>query len=208
MKVLHACPWADTATGRTQPVRTAQDRVWDPSSPWRSPKEQALELLDHVLRGRARLTTTHLWLIVSDTTHKTTWPKVTRCRHSREQRRRFCISQRKKVFTLSSTTQQINFYVTKNSKRCFLTSSLLRRVTTNCMKMTGHSFIRPAPAEIEFKNMRFLITEQPQDATIHNYISILKVWPLSNPYNWIFSLGTCQRSVNPLKKGEGWVSVT
>merc|ERR1711976_1065091 len=40
-------------------------------------------------------------------------------------------------------------------------------------KMTG-KIIRPAPAEIEFKNMRFLITEQPQDATIDNYIKILK----------------------------------
>jgi len=39
--------------------------------------------------------------------------------------------------------------------------------------MTG-KLIRPAPAEIEFKSMRFLITEQPQDATIHNYIKILK----------------------------------
>jgi len=39
--------------------------------------------------------------------------------------------------------------------------------------MTG-KIIRPAPAEIEFKSMRFLITEQPNDATIHNYISILK----------------------------------
>ncbi len=34
--------------------------------------------------------------------------------------------------------------------------------------------IRPAPAEIEYKNMRFLITEQPQDATIANYIKILQ----------------------------------
>ena len=41
--------------------------------------------------------------------------------------------------------------------------------------MTGATRnIRPAPAEIEFKNMRFLITEQPQDATIANYIKILK----------------------------------
>lgn len=39
--------------------------------------------------------------------------------------------------------------------------------------MTG-KLIRPAPAEIEFKSMRFLITEQPQDPTIHNYIKILK----------------------------------
>lgn len=33
--------------------------------------------------------------------------------------------------------------------------------------------IRPAPAEIEFKDMRFLITEQPQDLTMDNYIKIL-----------------------------------
>lgn len=39
--------------------------------------------------------------------------------------------------------------------------------------MTNKS-IRPAPAEIQYKNMRFLITEQPQDATIQNYIKILK----------------------------------
>ena len=44
---------------------------------------------------------------------------------------------------------------------------------TDLRIMTG-KLIRPAPAEIEFKNMRFLITEQPQDATIHNYIKILK----------------------------------
>ena len=43
--------------------------------------------------------------------------------------------------------------------------------------MTGNSAtknIRPAPAEIEYKNMKFLILEQPQDATIANYIKILK----------------------------------
>lgn len=40
--------------------------------------------------------------------------------------------------------------------------------------MTGGKLIRPAPAEIEFKNMRFLITEQPHDSTIQNYITILK----------------------------------
>jgi len=41
--------------------------------------------------------------------------------------------------------------------------------------MTGAcKIIRPAPAEIEYKNMRFLITEQPQDSTIVNYIKILK----------------------------------
>lgn len=40
--------------------------------------------------------------------------------------------------------------------------------------MTGGKLIRPGPAEIEFKNMKFLITEQPHDSTIRNYITILK----------------------------------
>ena len=33
--------------------------------------------------------------------------------------------------------------------------------------------IRPAPAEIEFRNKRFLITDQPQDVTMENYIKVL-----------------------------------
>lgn len=39
--------------------------------------------------------------------------------------------------------------------------------------MTG-KIIRPAPAEIEFRSMRFLITEQPQDVTMDSYIKILQ----------------------------------
>ncbi|XP_058124831.1 PRL-1 phosphatase isoform X2 [Anopheles ziemanni] len=34
--------------------------------------------------------------------------------------------------------------------------------------------IRPAPARIEFKGMKFLITDRPSDATIPGYISELK----------------------------------
>ncbi|EEB20445.1 protein tyrosine phosphatase type IVA protein, putative [Pediculus humanus corporis] len=34
--------------------------------------------------------------------------------------------------------------------------------------------LRPAPAEIEFKNMKFLITDRPTDLTIQNYIQELK----------------------------------
>lgn len=34
--------------------------------------------------------------------------------------------------------------------------------------------LRPAPALIEFKGMRFLITDRPSDITIHNYILELK----------------------------------
>ncbi|XP_031830536.1 PRL-1 phosphatase [Nomia melanderi] len=34
--------------------------------------------------------------------------------------------------------------------------------------------IRPAPAEIEYKNMKFLITDRPNDQTIHTFIQELK----------------------------------
>lgn len=34
--------------------------------------------------------------------------------------------------------------------------------------------IRPAPAKIEFKGMKFLITDRPSDLTINSYISELK----------------------------------
>ena len=31
---------------------------------------------------------------------------------------------------------------------------------------------KPAPAEIEFKGMRFLITDRPTDATVERYIKV------------------------------------
>ncbi|KAL6260056.1 protein tyrosine phosphatase type IVA 1 [Pogonomyrmex barbatus] len=34
--------------------------------------------------------------------------------------------------------------------------------------------IRPAPSEIEYKNMKFLITDRPNDQTIHTFIQELK----------------------------------
>jgi len=34
--------------------------------------------------------------------------------------------------------------------------------------------IRPIPAEIEYNNMRFLITEQPNDGTMDTYINLLQ----------------------------------
>jgi len=39
--------------------------------------------------------------------------------------------------------------------------------------MSSKKIIRPAPAEIEFRNKRFLITDQPQDGTMENYIKLL-----------------------------------
>jgi protein tyrosine phosphatase type 4A len=35
-----------------------------------------------------------------------------------------------------------------------------------------HKDIRPPPCEIEFKNMKFLITDRPTDQNIHNYITV------------------------------------
>lgn len=32
--------------------------------------------------------------------------------------------------------------------------------------------IRPPPCEIEYKGMRFLITDRPNDQIIHNYIAV------------------------------------
>jgi len=32
--------------------------------------------------------------------------------------------------------------------------------------------IRPAPCEIEYKNMKFLITDRPTDQNIHTYIQV------------------------------------
>lgn len=39
--------------------------------------------------------------------------------------------------------------------------------------MNGRN-IRPAPAEIEFRHRRFLITEEPKDGTMDNYIRLLQ----------------------------------
>lgn len=36
--------------------------------------------------------------------------------------------------------------------------------------------IRPAPAKIEFKGMKFLITDRPSDVTIHSYIAVSMVF--------------------------------
>ncbi len=47
---------------------------------------------------------------------------------------------------------------------------------TNPTKMSNSIIrpkdIRPAPAEIEFKDMKFLITDRPSDQTIQFYIAV------------------------------------
>lgn len=39
--------------------------------------------------------------------------------------------------------------------------------------------IRPAPARIEFKGMKFLITDRPSDSNIQNYILVISC---TNPF--------------------------
>ena len=48
---------------------------------------------------------------------------------------------------------------------------------TSPTKMSNHSVIRPkdirpAPAEIEYKNLKFLITDRPSDQTIQYYVTV------------------------------------
>lgn len=40
--------------------------------------------------------------------------------------------------------------------------------------------IRPAPAKIEFKGMKFLITDRPSDLTINSYISVSRNFQFSD----------------------------
>lgn len=50
--------------------------------------------------------------------------------------------------------------------------------------------IRPAPARIEFKGMKFLITDRPSDATIQSYLMVSSQLTLTQP---VFS-NFCLRS--------------
>lgn len=46
--------------------------------------------------------------------------------------------------------------------------------------------IRPAPAEIEYKNMKFLITDRPNDQTIQTFIQVSIPAKLTrNPYFYL-----------------------
>lgn len=51
---------------------------------------------------------------------------------------------------------------------------------------------RPEPAEIEYKNMRFLITDRPTDATLDKYIEvyprIVFECPFSGNLYWLFRM--------------------
>lgn len=69
----------------------------------------------------------------------------------------------------------------------------LSGMSANSANMRSKS-IRPAPSEIEFKNMRFLITDRPTDATMQSYIEVscllsfvlLKVYVFWETYGRLF----------------------
>lgn len=62
--------------------------------------------------------------------------------------------------------------------------------------------LRPAPCEIEYKNMKFLITDRPTDQTIQNYIVELKKHKVKQVVR------VCEPSYSPeTLKNEG-ISVT
>ena len=50
-------------------------------------------------------------------------------------------------------------------------------MSANSANMRSKS-IRPAPSEIEYKNMRFLITDRPTDATMQSYIEVRMITQL------------------------------
>lgn len=50
--------------------------------------------------------------------------------------------------------------------------------------------IRPAPAEIAFKNMKFLITDRPNDQTIHTFIQVSEPELSRYVAGTLFILGT------------------
>lgn len=76
------------------------------------------------------------------------------------------------ALVLGSSVQLAGITTTLNLvKKAVLSRTQLIKYTS---KMTGHiRNIRPAPAEIEYRNMRFLITDQPQDGTMESYIKLL-----------------------------------
>lgn len=47
---------------------------------------------------------------------------------------------------------------------------------------------RPEPAEIEFKNMRFLIMDRPTDATMEKFIEVCTYYYIINCVNYFWSL--------------------
>ncbi|XP_065206366.1 PRL-1 phosphatase [Planococcus citri] len=72
---------------------------------------------------------------------------------------------------------------------------------TSPTKMSNHSVIRPkdirpAPAEIEYKNLKFLITDRPSDQTVQYYVTELK----KHNVNYVVRVCEPTYSVEELKK--------
>jgi hypothetical protein len=63
-------------------------------------------------------------------------------------------------------------------------------VSTTNMRLKD---IRPAPCEIEYKTMKFLITDRPTDQNIHTYI---EVWTLKGNSSYVFIQGGAEKREN------------
>ena len=63
----------------------------------------------------------------------------------------------------------LNFTYEKTSQRKGFFLHTCKRVMSSNMRQKD---IRPAPARIEFKGMKFLITDRPSDQTIPNYVLV------------------------------------
>ena len=50
--------------------------------------------------------------------------------------------------------------------------------------------IRPAPARIDFKGMKFLITDRPSDANMQTYLMVIFACPFSIPLSYDFDAGS------------------
>lgn len=65
----------------------------------------------------------------------------------------------------------MSYKIVKNIKIVGVLHHLLSKKEMSNMRVKD---IRPEPAEIEYKNMKFLITDRPNDQTIHTFIQELK----------------------------------
>lgn len=62
--------------------------------------------------------------------------------------------------------------------------------------------IRPAPARIEFKGMKFLITDRPSDQTIQNYILVSCFSTMYVRIQYKLLSGTAPESLTGLKPNQ------
>ena len=73
----------------------------------------------------------------------------------------------------------MSYKIVKNIKIVGVLHHLLSKKEMSNMRVKD---IRPEPAEIEYKNMKFLITDRPNDQTIHTFIQVSSLPLFINGY--------------------------